>query len=109
PDIVGDANELADYKRALERYPDIKAIPADPPYSEDWAEYSPGRRKVFRTSTRSFAMRLKSCHLAARSACCHYIGRDIQRIKQNRLRLPVCTSAMVTWGALMQCSRRNER
>ena len=46
PDIVGDANELVDYKRALERYPDIKAILADPAYSETWADnYSLGRRK----------------------------------------------------------------
>jgi hypothetical protein len=52
PDIIGDANELADYKRTLELYPDIKAILADPPYSETWAyNYSPGRRKFPNVNT----------------------------------------------------------
>jgi hypothetical protein len=38
PDIRGDANDLAEYRRALERYPDIKAVLADPPYSLSFAE-----------------------------------------------------------------------
>jgi hypothetical protein len=45
PDIIGDANQLADYERALQSYPDIKAILADPPYTRELADnYSPGRR-----------------------------------------------------------------
>jgi len=52
PDIVGDANELADYECSLERYSDIKAILADPPYSEDGADnYSPSRRKFPNVNT----------------------------------------------------------
>jgi hypothetical protein len=45
PDIVGDAGNLSDYKLALEKYPDVKAILADPPYTHDLADnYIPGRR-----------------------------------------------------------------
>jgi len=45
PNITGDTNNLADYKRALESYPDVKAILADPPYAPELAdEYAPGRR-----------------------------------------------------------------
>jgi hypothetical protein len=44
PDIIGDANQLEDYRRALELYPEIKGVLADPPYSLELAEnYSPGR------------------------------------------------------------------
>jgi hypothetical protein len=46
PAIVGDANNLQDYQRALNLFPDIKAILADPPYTLDLAEqYRPGRDK----------------------------------------------------------------